>query len=136
MWQDNSSNMDKFKSSAEFSMESNTTTMLSNTAEQSPLTNLDLGHYLGSFNRQLYPEGCIKICSVCGATLTSTFDERKYALQGNCNYTFVQTTCLCYGSTTSVPLKIYLARAYFYYCLLLLLSTTKALIYPWSKRTK
>merc|ERR1712035_7549 len=35
-----------------------------------------------------------KICSAWGDSYYRTFDGRDFVLQGNCNYTLVQTTCL------------------------------------------
>lgn len=51
-----------------------------------------------------------KICSAWGDSYYRTFDGRDFVLQGNCNYTLVQTTCP--GLNASVPLQINIARAY------------------------
>lgn len=51
-----------------------------------------------------------KICSAWGDSYYRTFDGRELVLQGNCNYTLVQTTCP--GFNASVPLEIIIARAY------------------------
>ncbi|XP_070690944.1 IgGFc-binding protein [Pempheris klunzingeri] len=103
-------------------------------------TDTDVGHYLSTMNRQLHPAVCektatsceelrcgrkqkcsikdgkplcslkTKICSAWGDSYYRTFDGRDFVLQGNCNYTLVQTTCP--GSNASVPLQINIARAY------------------------
>lgn len=51
-----------------------------------------------------------KTCSAWGDSYYSTFDGRDFVLQGNCNYTLVQTPCP--GIHASVPLQINIARAY------------------------
>lgn len=51
-----------------------------------------------------------KICSAWGDSYYRTFDGRDFVLQGDCNYTLVQTTCP--GLNASVPLEINIARAY------------------------
>lgn len=51
-----------------------------------------------------------KICSAWGDSYYRMFDGRDFVLQGNCNYTLVQTTCT--DLNTSVPLQINIARAY------------------------
>lgn len=51
-----------------------------------------------------------KICSAWGDSYYHTFDGRDFVLQGNCNYTLVQTACP--GLNASVPLQINIARAY------------------------
>lgn len=51
-----------------------------------------------------------KICSAWGDSYYRTFDGRDFVLQGNCNYTLVQTACP--GLNASVPLQINIARAY------------------------
>ncbi|KAM9852133.1 IgGFc-binding protein-like [Aulostomus maculatus] len=51
-----------------------------------------------------------KICSAWGDSYYRTFDGRDFALLGNCNYTFVQTTCP--GSNVTVRFQINIARAY------------------------
>lgn len=45
-----------------------------------------------------------------GIFITAPFDGRDFALQGNCNYTLVQTTCA--GLNTSIPPKSNIVRAY------------------------
>ncbi|KAM4600962.1 IgGFc-binding protein-like [Polymixia lowei] len=49
-----------------------------------------------------------KICSAWGDSYYRTFDGRRFELQGNCNYTLVQTTCP--GLNVSVPVQINIAR--------------------------
>lgn len=51
-----------------------------------------------------------KICSAWGDSYYRTFDGRDFVLQGNCNYTLVQTSCP--GFNASIPLQINIARAY------------------------
>ncbi|XP_028281076.1 IgGFc-binding protein-like [Parambassis ranga] len=51
-----------------------------------------------------------KICSAWGGLFYRTFDGQDFILQGNCNYTLVQTTCP--GLNGSGPLQINIARAY------------------------
>lgn len=51
-----------------------------------------------------------KICSAWGNSYYRTFNGRDFVLQGNCNYTLVQTTCP--GLNASIPLQINVARAY------------------------
>ncbi|XP_030248331.1 IgGFc-binding protein-like isoform X5 [Sparus aurata] len=106
----------------------------------SPHTDTDVGYYLSTMNRQTNPAVCekvsascedlqcghkrkcfikdgkplcslkTKICSAWGDSYYRTFDGRDFVLQGNCNYTLVQTTCP--GLNASVPLQINIARAY------------------------
>ncbi|XP_061677224.1 IgGFc-binding protein [Syngnathoides biaculeatus] len=51
-----------------------------------------------------------KICSAWGDSYYRTFDGKDFVLLGNCNYTFVQTTCP--GVNASTPLQVNIARAY------------------------
>lgn len=51
-----------------------------------------------------------KVWSALGDSYYCTFDGGDFALQGNCNYTLVQTTCA--GLNTSIPLKSNIVRAY------------------------
>lgn len=51
-----------------------------------------------------------KICSAWGDSYYRTFDGKDFILQGNCNYTLVQTACP--GPNVSIPLQINVARAY------------------------
>lgn len=51
-----------------------------------------------------------KICSAWDDSYYRTFDGEDFVLQGNCNYTLVQTTCP--GLNASIPLQVNIARAY------------------------
>nr|XP_046255484.1 IgGFc-binding protein-like isoform X2 [Scatophagus argus] len=132
-------NSDRYFKSGKFPQEPNFVQLLENAETSSPLTEMDVGHYLSTLNRQLYPAVCektasceevhcghkrkcsikdgkplcslkVKICSAWGDSYYRTFDGRDFVLQGNCNYTLVQTTCP--GLNASVPLQINIARAY------------------------
>ncbi|XP_059194717.1 IgGFc-binding protein-like isoform X2 [Centropristis striata] len=136
--QDNSTSTGDLNSGVKFSLKPNFTQLPDN-AEPSSL-HTDVGYYLSTFNRLLYPAVCekpaascedvhcghkrkcsmkdgkprcslkTKICSAWGDSYYRTFDGRDFVLQGNCNYTLVQTTCL--GLNASVPLQINIERAY------------------------
>lgn len=51
-----------------------------------------------------------KLCSAWENSYYWTFDGRDFTLQGNCNYTLVQTTCE--GVNTYIPLQINVVRIY------------------------
>ncbi|XP_071062157.1 IgGFc-binding protein [Pseudochaenichthys georgianus] len=103
-------------------------------------TDKDVGYYLSTLDRHLYSALCeksaascedlhcgfkqncsieegkplcslnTKICSAWGDSYYRMFDGRDFVLQGNCNYTLVQTTCP--GLNVSVPLQINIVRAF------------------------
>ncbi|KAM9352917.1 IgGFc-binding protein-like [Symphorus nematophorus] len=126
------------KSGVKISQKPKFTQLPDNAEPSSPHTNTDAGHYLSTMSRQVYPALCekttceelhcghkrkcsirdgkslcslkTKICSAWGDSYYRTFDGRDFVLQGNCNYTLVQTACP--GLNASVPLQINIARAY------------------------
>ncbi|CAJ1061665.1 LOW QUALITY PROTEIN: IgGFc-binding protein [Xyrichtys novacula] len=111
-----------------------------NSESSFPYTDTDVGHYLSTMDRQVYPAACKKaalsckelacgpkqkcsvkdgkplcslknkICTAWGDSYYRDFNGRDFVLQGNCNYTFLQTTCP--GLNASIPLQIDIARAY------------------------
>ncbi|KAM6995326.1 IgGFc-binding protein [Tautogolabrus adspersus] len=138
--QDNSSSTGDLKSGVKVSQRPNFAQIPENTESSSLHTDTDVGHYLSVIDRQLYPAACenaaascaevhcgpkeecsmedgkpvcslqTKICSAWGDSYYRTFNGRDLVLQGNCNYTLVQTTCP--GLNASTPLQINIARAY------------------------
>ncbi|XP_041798261.1 IgGFc-binding protein-like [Chelmon rostratus] len=138
--QGNSTQTGDLKSGVILSQMSNFAQLTDNAEPSSPHTDTDVGHYLSTMNKQLYPAVCdktaatceelhcghkrkcsikdgkpicslkTKICSAWGDSYYRTFDGRDFVLQGNCNYTLVQTACP--GLNASVPLQVNIARAY------------------------
>ncbi|XP_041649020.1 IgGFc-binding protein isoform X2 [Cheilinus undulatus] len=134
--QDNSTRTGNLKSDGEFPRRPNFAPLPEDTELSSHHT--DVGHYLSIIDRQLYPAACekascadvhcgpkrkcsmehgkllcslqTKICSAWGDSYYRTFNGKDFVLQGNCNYTLVQTTCP--GLNASIPLQINIARAY------------------------
>ncbi|XP_054637554.1 IgGFc-binding protein isoform X2 [Dunckerocampus dactyliophorus] len=133
---DDTSNIKHIKAVVELSHEHAFTPTMAN--NESSSTYVDVGHYLNTMNKELYPSVCeknkscdlhcgrkqkcfikngnpscsskTKICSAWGDSYYRTFDGTFFVLLGNCNYTLVQTTCA--GLNTSSPLQVNIARAY------------------------
>ncbi|XP_051261445.1 IgGFc-binding protein-like isoform X2 [Dicentrarchus labrax] len=138
--QDNSTHTGNYEFGIEISQKPEDAQLPDNAEPSSPHTDTGVGHLLSTMNRQLYPAVCeittdscedwhcrhkrkclikdgkplcslkTKICSAWGDSYYRTFGGRDFVLQGNCNYTLVQTACP--GLNASVPLQVNIARAY------------------------
>ncbi|XP_074538742.1 IgGFc-binding protein [Halichoeres trimaculatus] len=135
---DNSTSTGDSKPGVKISQEPGFTQLSENAEPGSSYTDTDVGHYLSTMEGQIYPAACkkasceelacgpkrkcllkdgkplcslqTKICSAWGNSYYRTFNGRDFVLQGNCNYTLVQTACR--GLNASIPLQINVARTY------------------------